>query len=152
MSTDATALGPPSDAIERACARLIIALAVHTDRGEYDEALALFADDAVMDRDGERFAGIAALRAAYAARPAGRATCHVLSNILVTVRDDDSAQSSAYVSVYRHRTPDGRPPRPPYPLAGPETIGEYRDRFVRTARGWRLVERITRTLFERPPQ
>lgn len=134
--------------IERACAKLIVALADYTDRGDYEAALGLFDADAVMDRDGEHFIGIESLRAAYAARPQNRITCHMLSNVIVEVIDADTAVARSMVTVYRHRGEGATRPVPPYPLSGPETIGAYRDRFVRTPSGWRLSERITRTLFQ----
>lgn len=133
--------------IERACEKLIVALADYTDRGEYEAALGLFADDAVMDRDGERFVGIQSLRAAYAARPQNRMTCHILSNIAVEACNAQVATSRALVMVYRHHGSGDSRPLAPYPLAGPETIGEYRDRFMLTPCGWRFAERVTRTMF-----
>lgn len=136
-----------AEEIERSCAKLIVALAQYTDAGDYEAALGLFDDDAVMDRDGERFVGITSLRAAYAARPANRITCHVLSNIAVEALGTHAAVSRCLVTVYRHHGGDAAP-KPPYPLPGPETVGEYRDRFVLTPAGWRLTERITRTLFQ----
>lgn len=139
-----------SEDIERACTKLIIALADYTDRGDYEAALGLFADDAVMDRDGERFVGIESLRAAYAARPKNRVTCHILANIAVEVRSADVAVSRSKVTVYRHHG-GATKSSPPYPLLGPETIGEYQDRFVRTSSGWRFAERITRTIFQAAP-
>ena len=134
-------------AVERACLRIVHEMALHTDAASYEDALALFTDDAVMDRDGERFEGIEALRAAYASRPSGRLTRHVLSNTVVRITGPDDAESISYVTVYRYvRTrPDEAPP---YQVPGPEVLGEYRDRFRRTAAGWRLSSRITRTLLK----
>ncbi len=137
-----------SEQIEESCTRLIIALASCTDRGDYEAALGLFDENAVMDRDGQRFVGIESLRAAYAARPQNRVTCHILSNIEVEVLNPQTAVSRSLVTVYRHHGSGTTPPLPPYPLPGPETIGEYRDRFVLTPSGWRLSERITRTMFQ----
>lgn len=137
-----------SDDIERACAKLIVALADFTDRGDHEAALALFDVNAVMDRDGERFLGIESLRAAYAARPGNRVTCHILSNIVVEAVSADAAVARSLVTVYRHRGVGATKPLPPFPLSGPETIGAYSDRFVRTPSGWRLAERITRTIFQ----
>ena len=130
---------------EFACQRLIHELALHTDAGDYERALALFCDDATMDRDGECFSGMDALRAAYAARPAGRMTRHILANTVVRLMGPDDAEATSYVTVYRH-TPARSGEGPPFRLSGPDVLGEYRDRFRRTADGWRLVERITRTI------
>ncbi|MCB2002150.1 MAG: nuclear transport factor 2 family protein [Rhodoferax sp.] len=132
---------------EHACARLILDLARYTDSGDYAAALALFSDDAVMDRDGEIFSGIAALRLAYAQRPAPRITRHVLSNIVVQLEGVDRARASSYVTVYRHMREPGQGD-PPYRMPGADVLGEYQDRLVHTAAGWRLVSRITRTVFQ----
>ncbi len=130
---------------ESACRQVIHELALHTDAGDYAQALALFADDAVMDRDGERFVGIEALRAAYATRPPNRITRHVLANTVVRLLSPDEAEAISYVTVYRH-VRSGADDRPPYAMTGPDVLGEYRDRFRRTAAGWRLSARTTRTI------
>ncbi len=130
---------------ESACRQVIHELALHTDAGDYGKALALFTDDATMDRDGERFIGIEALRTAYAARPPNRITRHVLANTVVRLLSAEEAQATSYVTVYRYlrgRADDA----PPYEVGGPEVLGEYRDRLRLTQAGWRLTERITRTI------
>ncbi len=132
---------------EHACAQLILALARFTDSGDYDAALALFCDDAVMDRDGDVVSGIAALRQAYAQRPASRITRHVLSNIVVELDGADQAQVSSYVTVYRHMREPGQD-GPPYRMPGADVLGQYQDRLVHTSAGWRLASRITRTIFQ----
>lgn len=133
--------------IERICTRLIHELARHTDTADYPAALALYTDDAVMERDGERFAGIEALRAAYAARPPNRLTRHVISNTVVRVAAPDAAEAISYVTVYRHRLSEAGL-EPPYLLNGADALGEYHDRFTRTGAGWRLASRITRTILQ----
>lgn len=130
---------------ESACRQVIHELALFTDAGDYARALSLYTDDAVMDRDGERFVGIEALRGAFAARPPNRITRHVLANTVVRVLDPQGAEAISYVTVYRH-VRAGTDDRPPYEMSGPDVLGEYRDRFRRTADGWRMSERITRTI------
>jgi hypothetical protein len=136
--------------VERACLRVITELALHTDAGDYARALDLFTDDAVMDRDGERFVGMDELRAAYAARPVLRLTRHVLSNTVVRVIGPDEAESISYVTVYRHRMLRSDE-APPYSLSGADVLGEYRDRFRHTSQGWKLAARITRTVLKFGP-
>lgn len=132
---------------EHACARLILELARCTDSGDYAGALALFCDDASMDRDGEIFSGIAALRQAYAQRPANRITRHVVSNIVVQFDGTHRASATSYVTVYRHRL-DPDHAQPPYRMPGADVVGQYQDRLVRTPSGWRLASRTTRTIFQ----
>lgn len=140
---------PPSAdvALEHACARLILDLARFTDDGNYPSALALFSDDATMDRDGEIFSGIAALRKAYAGRPANRITRHVVSNIVVQLVGSDQARATSYVTVYRHLV-DPKHAEPPYQTPGADVLGQYLDHLVRTSAGWRLASRTTRTIFQ----
>ena len=134
-------------ALEHACARLILDLARFTDDGNYAAALALFTDDATMDRDGEVFSGIAALRQAYAQRPANRITRHVVSNIVVQRDGPAQALVSSHVTVYRHVV-DPNHANPPYRLAGADVLGQYQDRLLLTSAGWRLASRTTRTIFQ----
>ena len=49
-------------------------------------------------------------------------------------------------------TLDGDESRKTSPLEGPELVGEYRDRFVRTSQGWRMQERRIRVSFLRGPE
>jgi len=130
---------------ESACRQVIHELALYTDAGDYARALALFTNDAVMDRDGERFVGIEALQSAYAARPPNRITRHVLANTVVRLLSPEEAEAISYVTVYRH-VRSGADDRPPYAMSGPDVLGEYRDRFRRTVAGWRLTARTTRTI------
>lgn len=133
-----------SDA-DTACLRLIQELAWFTDQGDYERALALFDDAAIMDRDGEMFTGVESLRAAFAARPSNRITRHVLTNTIVRAVGPDEAVSTSYVTVYRYVLTHAGD-LPPYALSGPDVLGEYRDRFRRRVDGWRLCERVTRTI------
>jgi hypothetical protein len=152
LAESALPTGEPSElpskvALEHACARVILALARFTDNGDYAAALALFCDDATMDRDGEVFSGITALRQAYAQRPANRITRHVVSNIVVQLDGTDRARATSYVTVYRHVV-DPDHPEPPYRKAGADVLGQYQDALVHTATGWRLASRTTRTIFQ----
>ena len=89
------------------------------------------------------------IAAGFAQRQANdaRMSRHVCQNFLCEVIDDDHARGVVYLTLYRH---DGEPGRRFSPLAeGPELVGEYRDRFVRTPRGWRIAERETVASFVR---
>ncbi len=135
------------DAIERACAALVLRLAWLADHDEAPLAIGLFSADATMDRDGERHAGIDAIARLLRSRPPNRLTRHVLSNLEIEVLSPTRARGRCYVTVYRHRT-DGRPPQPPAPMAGPETLGEYHDEFVLEAGRWKFASRVVRTVLD----
>jgi len=59
-----------------------------------------------------------------------RRTSHHLSNIVVRV-DGDRAEAESYVLAW-HEAPDGRTAT---------LFGQYRDRLLRTAEGWRIAAR-----------
>ncbi len=75
-----------------------------------------------------------------------RMSRHVCNNLLLDVVDDDHAEGVVYLTLYRH---DGEEGRKVSPLEGPVLVGEYRDRFVRTAEGWRIEERLIFVSFVR---
>jgi len=80
------------------------------------------------------------LRKGFGAREANtaRMSRHVCNNLLLEVIDNDHAEGTVYLTLYRH---DGEEGRKLSPLEGTAVVGEYRDRFVRTAQGWRFEER-----------
>ncbi|MCH8850460.1 MAG: nuclear transport factor 2 family protein [Chloroflexi bacterium] len=63
---------------------------------------------------------------------------HVCNDFLLNIIDEDHAEGTVYLTLYRH---DGEPGRRLSPLEGPQMVGEYRDRFVRTSEGWRFAHR-----------
>lgn len=126
--------------IENACQRLVTAYCHHVDHGEAARIADLFSDDGVWFGGGARMEGRAALEKGFQARQdqAERMSRHVCQNFLCTVIDEDNAEGVVYLTLYRH---DGDPERKFSPLEGPELIGEYRDKFVRTHQGWRMSSR-----------
>lgn len=116
-------------AIEWDCARLVSLYARLNDEGRWGEVAALYAEDGVMTRPTapeSPVAGRAAIRAAFEARPP-RTTRHVCSNIVVDVIDADHATGSSVMLLFT--------------AYGPPLVGNFNDRFVRTAEGWRFAER-----------
>ena len=58
-------------------------------------------------------------------------TSHHLSNVRITFEGPDAAQAISYVIAW-HERPDG---------STATVYGQYRDRLVRTAQGWRIARR-----------
>lgn len=133
--------------IERECAALVLRLAWLVDHDQAMEAVDLFAPDAVMDRNGERHAGIDAIAQAMRTRPRNRMTRHVLSNLAIEVESPVRAHGQCYVTVFRHRSETG-PLVLPVAMAGPETLGEYRDTFVNDGSRWLFGSRTVRTILD----
>lgn len=127
--------------IEADCCRLINLYANLNDAQDWQAVAALYADDATMRRPsgGYPIEGRAAIPAAFRARPP-RVQRHVVANTVVEVLDRDTANAFSAIILYQgERTEDGSIP----PLGtGSPLIGWYRDRLIRTERGWRFAERI----------
>jgi ketosteroid isomerase-like protein len=92
---------------------------------------ALFTEDCVVSYGpGLESRGAARLAADLARLWRWRRTSHHLSNIVLRV-EGDGAEAASYV-IARHEAPDGRTAT---------LFGQYRDRLLRTAAGWRIAER-----------
>lgn len=128
--------------IERECERLVTLYCHHVDHGEAAKIADLFARDGVWAGPGVRMQGQEQLRDGFGAREANaaRMSRHVCNNLLIEVIDEDHAEGTVYLTLYRH---DGEEGRKVSPLEGPVLVGEYCDRFVRTEEGWRFEERRT---------
>jgi uncharacterized protein (TIGR02246 family) len=136
---------------ERACERLVVEYARRLDFGQADRVAELFTDDAVWEMPGRiRFEGRDELAAGIPSRLSGtaRTTRHVCTNIAIDVLGRDEAVGFCYLVNYRYDWPDGAAVAPA-PSAEPKYIGEYTDRFVRTADGWRIAHRRSVLAFSR---
>jgi uncharacterized protein (TIGR02246 family) len=126
--------------IENACRRLVLQAAAHVDAGEPAELAALFTEDAVLQRpQGPPLLGREAIQQAYAARSPQRLTRHLVASTLVEVQSAQAARARSVVllwagSLADDAGPQGRP-------AQPQVLGEFDDRFARTAAGWRIARR-----------
>ena len=90
------------------------------------------------------------IRAGFTRRQAvtRRQSRHLCTNVVVDVEGDE-ATSLCYLVNYRHDSSTGVA-ESPAPAGLPKYVGEYRDRFVRTADGWRFAERQFDMAFLRP--
>lgn len=134
--------------IERECQRLVTLYCHYVDHGEAARIVDLFTEDGTWSGPGVNMDGQDQLREGFQARQdnTARMSRHVCNNLLVDVIDEDHATGSVYLTLYRH---DGKQGRVFSPLEGPAMVGEYQDRFVRTAAGWRFAERVTKASFVR---
>jgi 3-phenylpropionate/cinnamic acid dioxygenase small subunit len=124
--------------------RLVAQLAYESDAGELDDYLALFTDDAVWEMPGDEALGISAAycagqaeisdsvrqRRAIGVQGPGAGTMHHITTQRIDVSGDDGSGHIYYQFV---GMVDGKPTI--------RTIGEYRDRYRRTAHGWKLAHR-----------
>lgn len=117
-------------AAEHDCARLIALYANLNDEARWDEVAALYAEDGVMVRPTAPDApilGREAILAAFKSRPP-RTTRHICSNVVITVESEDTATGVSAMLLFTG--------------AAAPFVGSYRDKFVRTAEGWRFAERL----------
>lgn len=96
----------------------------------------VFAEECVVDygpsMGGPRQGREAIVAGLVAGLPRYASTHHQVSNIQLCLDGDEAASGVTYVTAW-HRFEDGRPDAVFY--------GQYHDRFVKTAEGWRIVER-----------
>jgi ketosteroid isomerase-like protein len=138
----------PAAEVERACTRLVLHSIRAFDERDWAAYARMFTEDGVFIRANEPsqpLVGPAAIESALATRPADRLTAHLCTNIEIDVLDDERAEGRCYLLLYSgevsHASSGGRP------ADAIQRIGEYRDRFVRTAEGWKIALRVGKLLF-----
>lgn len=134
--------------IERDCERLVVDYCHFVDHGEATRIADLFTEDGVWKSPENTMKGREELQQGFGLRQANtrRMSRHVCNDFRVDVIDDDHAEGTVYLTLYRH---DGDEGRRLSPLEGPQMVGEYRDRFVRTSEGWRIANREVEVSFLR---
>ncbi|MBM4244572.1 MAG: nuclear transport factor 2 family protein [Deltaproteobacteria bacterium] len=135
---------------ERACERLVIDYTHLVDFGEAARIADLFTESGVWEAEGIRMEGRDAIRAGFGARQGvtRRTSRHVCTNVAITLTGPDEATGISYLLNYRHDSTTGTAERPA-PVGHPKFVGEYHDRFVRTADGWRIAHRRCTLAFVR---
>jgi len=128
---------------ERACERLVVDYTHLVDFGEAARIADLFTDDGVWEGPGLVMSGRAEILAGFGRRQevTRRVSRHVCTNVAIDVISGDEAVGRAYLVNFRHDRRAGDDPAAPAPAGLPKYVGEYHDRFVRTADGWRFAIR-----------
>jgi hypothetical protein len=135
--------------IREDCQALSIAYAQAIDFRDYDDFVALFAVDGVLDL-GRPMQGRNEIATSVSQRPDALRSRHVISNIFIDVIDADHARGISYLTLYRHLSTDANPPSQPIDSAGPAAIGHYQDQFTRFEEGWRFQSRTLHVAFRDP--
>ena len=134
--------------IEQACAALCIDYCEFIDAKDFAALLRVFAEDSIFvspatpDRE---IRGTGAIVAALSGIPSTLFTQHLAFNIRIHAESTNTATGSCRILIYmadatEAESPEGRKAAPR------QVIGIYRDRYLRTASGWRIAERRGQTL------
>jgi hypothetical protein len=119
--------------------------AFHVDCGRAEQAAQLFDIRGRLEMPNCKvYEGREAIRARIAEQPRTQVSCHCLSNMLVTVDDEDSAHAVTYLTMYRGTAVAG-----PIALDGPYLVGYYEDRFTKGHEGWKIASRKLTSTFRR---
>jgi ketosteroid isomerase-like protein len=121
--------------IEDACKNLVLDYAVFRDRQDAASYANLFAEDAELSVLDDRFVGRTAIHQRLIESRGKETTRHLMSTIRISVEDEDNATGISYVRIYA--SPAGELPM----AAAQKVVGEYHDRFERTADGWKISRR-----------
>lgn len=119
-----------------ACEQLSYSYAAAVDGNDPDGLAGLFATDGRWQLSAEPMIGQAAIRAYltdFVKRKTG-ASLHVITNVQIVMTGPDTASGTAYAQIYALAKGEK--------AGAPRGLGIYRDKFVRSAQGWRFAERI----------
>lgn len=117
-------------AAEWACARLVARYANLNDAGAWNQLADLYAEDGRFARPAaptDVVHGRAAILESLRARPLRKGR-HICSNVVIDVLSPTAAQGECAMALFV----EGADPK----------VGTFRDRFVKTAEGWRFAERL----------
>ncbi|MDP6173680.1 MAG: nuclear transport factor 2 family protein [Rhodospirillales bacterium] len=136
--------------IEWDCTQVIIQFYNDLDARRYDTLVGLFAPDGIWMRQGEEVKGRDKIMEIMAGRPGAenQQIRHMVSNIQVSVVDENTANTQQYVTIYRHDSDE--PIKGPAPMeGGPGIIFLYEDEMMRTPDGWKISHKKGRPLLRK---
>lgn len=125
--------------IEHECRRLMLLYCQHVDHLAPEAFANLFTENAYYNPAAHpEMNGRAEILAWISVYPRNRLARHCSTNQIVEVIDADNATGTSYAMVFRQDDPiEGQPSG----NVAPRSVVEYRDKFQRTADGWRIAER-----------
>ncbi len=143
--------------IEWDCSQLLLKFYGYLDEKRYDDLVALFAPDGAWVRLGKELAGPAAILEAMKEREDWM-TAHLVSNIRVEIIGPDRADTTQYITLYRHEGFDAA--AGPGPVVLPLGILRHKDQLVRMGGEWKFKRKTSRammvnrervTIYDKPP-
>jgi ketosteroid isomerase-like protein len=134
--------------IENAVKRAVVTLWAALDSGDFEAVAASFSNDGVWHRQGKQLAGPSGVRTAMAERPKSARTRHLITNTLISIVDENSAEMQFYLTVYQH-TADPADAPPPAPMSVPLTVALAHASMRKEAAGWKIRELKSADTFRR---
>jgi SnoaL-like domain len=126
------------------CRDLIHRYAYLNDERRFQELVALFAEDGIYCRPSapaDQIVGREAILDAYLSRPAGTATFHICSDVVVDVDSATRARARSRMVLFSGaRGADGS--NPGLAEMKPPLVGTFRDELTLTKEGWRFARRV----------
>lgn len=138
---------PPTD--REACAALVHGLYRALDTHDYLGMDSFFTPGARMTRLGEILAGLPAIAAALAQRPAALRTRHLVSNLLIDGKTEGVGLGRFTMMVVRAQA--GPASVLPILVRSPWRVSDVDVHFERSAQGWRIASLSTASQFEFDP-
>jgi hypothetical protein len=132
--------------IEQQCRDLVVQLCQLSDHGDREKSVDLFTQNGTWIRGGKPYKGREEMLQSFRGSPT-QVIRHLTSNILITVKDDNTAEGVTYYLAF-HNDPGTAQPKLPLPLEPPFSLGEWHDKFVRTPSGWRISHREVKRFFQ----
>ncbi len=131
------------------CQKLLFGFFRCLDENDYDGILARMHPEGTWLRLEVLLRGKAEILAAMKARSKTLYIHHIITNMQVSVSaDQSSAESFAYLTVYRHN--DGKPYDGPVPLRGPWNINRSVVEFRKVDGNWLIYRMANRLSFAEP--
>lgn len=135
-------------AIEWECGQLSLRFMALNDRQEWAAMCALLTEDATFARPTDPdnpVSGRAEIQAAFEARPAGRITRHLCTNMIVTAESPTKASGAMYALLYTGAA--DRRGEQGVIADRKQLVGEFYDDYMRTDEGWRIARRRGKIIF-----
>ena len=138
-----TASTPQQLADIQACYNLVVDCATIIDESRYDDLARIFTVDGVFARPttpDQPISGRDTIIEAFKKRPAHKIAQHLVLNIRVHLTGADTAEGTSSIMLYMTEADVPQEPGKGRKATGP-LLGLYRDRYLRTADGWRIADR-----------
>lgn len=110
----------------------------YLDTSRYAELVAMFDEQGVWLRQGEKLRGHAAILEAMNARPTTQRIRHIITNAFVAKGENGEATLQSYMTAYRYD--DGTVREGVVKIPGPFRVSVVSTTFRRGGADWRIVE------------